>query len=136
MSRHVFSLLPGSDFGAEVIDFDARNLWEEATGEGLGRHVNKEKEMMPDGARKCFPGPSASRATTGFRAIQKNAIILVDPLDRGSVVLRWEKRCNTPKNRWDAGTKARGLTVANFAEICAFRRFAVFNGTDLMHWSA
>ena len=76
--------------------------------------------------------PQRSRAATGFRAIQKNAIIFR--------FIRWEKRCekrSTPMNRWDAGTKARGLMVRNFAEICASRRSAIprFDGTDLMHWS-
>jgi hypothetical protein len=49
---------------------------------------------------------------------------------------RREKR-STPMNRWDAGTKARGLMARNFAKICASRRSAIphFDGTELMHWS-
>ena len=108
MIRRALSLLPGIEFWAEVIDF-------------------KEQEMIPDGARKCFPGPSAEPGRYGLpgnpeKRYHYAVIRWTRSLDAHE--FRREKRCekhSMPMNRWDVGTKTWGLMVRNFAEICASR---------------
>jgi hypothetical protein len=106
--------------------------------------------MIPDGVRKFFPGPQRSRAATGFRAIQKNAIIFRSiPL---AVCFSGSPACYISAGKevrkgLDAheplGRRNQGKTDGK--EFCAscesnnvlVRRSAIprFDGIDLMHWS-
>jgi hypothetical protein len=82
--RRAFSLLPGIDFWAEVIGLTREICARKVLALDAARI--KEQEMIPDGARKCFPGASAEPGRYGLPANpEKRYHIPVHPLDR----LKW-----------------------------------------------